>query len=150
MAKFSWLRLIRRQYTAAQPVLRADLTGQTVVVTGSNVGLGLETAKHFARMGPKRLVLACRNKAKGEAALARESHARGRFASSDSLGVSELKKETGFEAAELMILDMSTFASVQTFVDAFEAAHERLDILVLNAAVAMLSYEASADGWEST
>jgi retinol dehydrogenase-12 len=39
------------------------------MVTGSNVGLGLEAAKHFARMNPKRLVMAVRNHAKGEKAL---------------------------------------------------------------------------------
>jgi hypothetical protein len=59
---------MRAQWTLL-PLHRVDLTGQTVMVTGSNVGLGLEAAKHFARMNPKRLVMAVRNRAKGEKAL---------------------------------------------------------------------------------
>lgn len=53
------------------PVATADLTGQTVVVVGANTGLGFEAAKHFARMKPGKLVLACRNEEKGNAAVSR-------------------------------------------------------------------------------
>jgi FlaA1/EpsC-like NDP-sugar epimerase len=48
------------------PVVAADLAGKTVVVTGANIGLGLEAAKHLARMNPKKLVIAVRSKEKGE------------------------------------------------------------------------------------
>lgn len=47
-----------------KPVLQADLSGRTVVLTGANVGLGFEAAKHFARMGPKRLILTARSEEK--------------------------------------------------------------------------------------
>jgi retinol dehydrogenase 12 len=70
MAKFSFLQFVRSQWTKLPPLPSVDLAGQTVVVTGSNVGLGYEAAKHFAKMGPKHLVLAVRSKAKGEAAIA--------------------------------------------------------------------------------
>ena len=60
--------LIIAQYTPIDPVLTADLSGKSVIVTGANTGLGLEAAKHFARMGPERLILACRSEAKGKAA----------------------------------------------------------------------------------
>ena len=46
-------------------MLTADLKGKSVMVTGANTGLGFETAKHFARMKPARLILACRNEQKG-------------------------------------------------------------------------------------
>jgi len=36
---------------------------------GSNVGLGLEAARHLAKMNPKKLILACRNQEKGERAV---------------------------------------------------------------------------------
>jgi FlaA1/EpsC-like NDP-sugar epimerase len=48
------------------PVVTADLTGKTVVVTGANIGLGFEAAKHLARMNPKKLIIAVRSKEKGE------------------------------------------------------------------------------------
>ena len=54
--------------------MRTDFSGKTVIVTGSNTGLGLECARHIARMmgdGPDagRLILACRNITKAGVAL---------------------------------------------------------------------------------
>ena len=48
------------------PVVTADLTGKTVVVTGANMGLGFEAAKHLARMNPKKLIIGVRSQEKGE------------------------------------------------------------------------------------
>ena len=46
-----------------------DQAGRLAVVTGANSGLGLIMARELARAGA-RLVLACRNTAKGTSALA--------------------------------------------------------------------------------
>lgn len=62
---FEW---IEDQFTRVPPATTANLSGKTVVVVGANTGIGFESAKHFARMSPGRLVLACRNKEKGTAA----------------------------------------------------------------------------------
>ncbi|PBK88403.1 hypothetical protein ARMGADRAFT_1120431 [Armillaria gallica] len=43
----------------------------TVVVVWANVGAGFETLKHFARMNPGLLVVACRNEGKGKEAVIR-------------------------------------------------------------------------------
>lgn len=43
-------------------------TQMSVLVTGANGGLGLETCKHLVRDGARRLVMACRTEAKAEAA----------------------------------------------------------------------------------
>ena len=50
----------------------ADLKGKVVLVTGANTGLGYEAAKHFARMGPAKVIIACRSQSKGQEAIDRE------------------------------------------------------------------------------
>ncbi|TEB33798.1 NAD(P)-binding protein [Coprinellus micaceus] len=50
-------------------VVHGDLAGQTVIVTGANTGIGFEATKHMASMKPGRLILACRNEAKGRLAV---------------------------------------------------------------------------------
>ncbi|RXW19382.1 hypothetical protein EST38_g6481 [Candolleomyces aberdarensis] len=129
--KKSMLSFFRDQlFDKVPPVATADLSGQTVVVIGANTGLGFEAAKHFARMNPAKLVLACRNEEKGNAA------------------VSKIQQDTGFKSVELQLLDLAKFSSVTQFVDNFLRTSERLDILVANAAVAPGAYKATADGWE--
>lgn len=45
-----------------------SFAGQTVIVTGSNIGLGKEAARHIARLGVSKLILAVRNIDAGEEA----------------------------------------------------------------------------------
>lgn len=71
MPQPSVFKLFREQLNPP-PLIRADLTGKTTIVIGANIGIGLEASKHLARMNPGRLILACRNKEKGESALAGE------------------------------------------------------------------------------
>ncbi|KAJ2978886.1 hypothetical protein NQ176_g3569 [Zarea fungicola] len=47
------------------PSADSDLSVQTFIVTGSNKGLGLESARHLSRLGAGKLILAVRNEAKG-------------------------------------------------------------------------------------
>lgn len=70
--KPSFIQHVKDQWSTLPPVAHADLTGKVVVVIGANVGLGFEASKHFARMNPGKLILACRSKEKGDAALARK------------------------------------------------------------------------------
>ncbi|PPQ72440.1 hypothetical protein CVT26_003769 [Gymnopilus dilepis] len=124
----------KAQYTTVPPVPKVDLTGKTVVVVGANAGLGFEAAKHFARMNPGKLILACRSKEKGEAAL------------------NAIKQETGCETAELWLIDLASFASVKSFAEKFEKEGGRLDILVENAAnaPAIEKLQFTDDGWEAS
>jgi FlaA1/EpsC-like NDP-sugar epimerase len=69
MGRLTFFGFLRDQRWKPDPVEHVDLTGKTVVVIGANVGLGFETAKHFASMNPKRLVLGCRSQEKGQAAI---------------------------------------------------------------------------------
>ncbi|GBE81921.1 Short chain dehydrogenase sol3 [Sparassis crispa] len=130
--KLSFFGVMRAQLKPKAPVVTTDLSGKTVIVIGANVGVGFEAAKHFAEMNPARLILACRNEAKGNAA------------------ITKIEEATGYKKSELWLLDLSRFSSVLEFVDKFEKDGGRLDILLANAGITGSKYETTSDGWEST
>lgn len=132
MAKLSFLGILDAFTRKAPPVSKIDLKGKTVLVIGANTGIGFEAVQHFATMGPKRLILACRSQEKGEAAIQR------------------LEKATGYNQAELWLIDLAEFASVKAFADRALKELERLDIIVLNAALGTHNYSTTKDGWESS
>jgi retinol dehydrogenase-12 len=68
--KLSFGGFILAQLRKVPPVVEKNLDGKTIIVTGANNGLGFEACKHFARMGAGKLIMACRDKGRGEAALA--------------------------------------------------------------------------------
>ena len=145
--KYTIPAFLRDQFTRLPPPLQADLAGKTVLVTGANTGIGLEVAKHFARMQPKRLVVACRNMTKGLDAIARESNFRQYGTSRQMVTFIEIEKETKFKA-EVLPVDQSDFSSVVGFVRAF--GDGPLDIAVLNAGIATRVTDRTKDGWETT
>ena len=63
------LRLTAEQYKSL-PILINESTcsGKTYIITGSNSGLGLETARHLVACSASRVVLAVRNLTAGETA----------------------------------------------------------------------------------
>ncbi|XP_076024008.1 dehydrogenase/reductase SDR family member 13-like [Genypterus blacodes] len=97
---------------------KAKLRGKTVIVTGSNTGIGKSTAVDLARRGA-RVILACRSKERGEAAL------------------EEVKRESGSEEVLFMQLDLASLKSVRSFAESFLKTEPRLDILINNAGVVM-------------
>ena len=106
-----------------------NLSGKTIVVTGANSGLGLETTKQLAAAGAH-VVMACRTEAKARAAM------------------EVVCGQTPKASVEFLALDLASLDSVQTFVAQFEAAHERLDVLCNNAGVMALPRCETADGFE--
>ena len=74
MGKYPPTSFLWDQLSYHSRVTRRDLTGQVVVVVGANVGLGYEAAKHFATMGAARVIMACRSKERGAAAVKRMWH----------------------------------------------------------------------------
>ncbi|KAI0020481.1 putative short-chain dehydrogenase [Xylariomycetidae sp. FL0641] len=62
---FLWSQLFARL-----PYPTGDYSGKTIIITGSNTGLGKEAARHYARLGASRLILAARDEAKGHEAKA--------------------------------------------------------------------------------
>ncbi|MEU6298038.1 oxidoreductase [Streptomyces erythrochromogenes] len=105
-----------------------DQSGRLVVVTGANSGIGYVTARELARRGAH-VVLACR------------SHERGREA------IERLRTEVPHARAELRLLDLADLASVRRFAEGWP--HDRLDLLVNNAGIAMVPFSRTADGFES-
>ncbi|THU76951.1 short-chain dehydrogenase, partial [Dendrothele bispora CBS 962.96] len=109
------------------------LSGKTVIVTGANVGIGFETAKHFARMNPEKLIIACRNQEKGDEAK------------------KVIQEETNFSRIEAWTMELSDFSTVKAFADRAEKELHRIDYLVENAGVANPGgYKVTKDGWEDT
>ncbi len=153
MPKRSFFTFLQDQRRTIPPVVKADLSGKTVIVVGANTGLGFQATKHFTTMNPERIIMACRNEERGQAALEsmyvvlRQKYAKLNLA----LLPLGLKAETGYHRAELWLVDLSRFSSVTAFANKFEADGGRLDILVLNAGVMPTKeYRTTADGWESS
>jgi len=112
-------------------VQNTDMTGKTCVVTGANSGIGKETALALAKMGA-RVVFVCRSKEKGEAAVA------------------DIRREIPSAQLDLMIAEMSSFASVRALAAQIREKYPRLDVLINNAGAAVPIRALSADGIEMT
>jgi retinol dehydrogenase 12 len=107
------------------------MTNKTCVVTGANSGIGKETALGLARMGA-RVVLVCRNQEKGQQAF------------------EDIRNGSGSAQIDLLIADMSSFASVRALAEQICQRYPRLDVLINNAGTAIVRRAASADGIELT
>ncbi|KAL8864476.1 MAG: hypothetical protein Q9198_009839, partial [Flavoplaca austrocitrina] len=114
------------QLVTSLPSPNGSYAGKTVVVTGSNVGLGKEAARHFSRLGAERIILAVRNVEKGKAA------------ADDIIRTTRRDNEKGF--IQVWKLDMSSYASVQQFVKRAESDLPRIDIFIANAGVAPVKF----------
>lgn len=106
-----------------------DLSGKTIVITGANSGLGLESARILAGKGA-RVVMACRNTQKGEEAAA------------------PLRAGLKGGALEVMALDLSSLASVAAFAKELAGRCPRVDVLMNNAGVMAIPFRKTADGFE--
>ncbi|KAJ8520259.1 hypothetical protein ONZ45_g2899 [Pleurotus djamor] len=130
MGNKSLFTFLREQFEAVPAIEPVDLSGKVVLVIGANSGIGYETAKHFAKMGAKKVVLGCRDEGRGNQALQR------------------MTQETNMNNFELLLVDLASFASVRAFTDRFNEAYDRLDILVANAGIMTDAYAVTTDGWE--
>jgi len=101
------------------------------LVTGANTGIGFEIARGLARTGA-RVVLACRNHAKGEAAR--------------SIIASEFKNTN----AELLVVDLASQRSIRAATREFSEKYDSLDVLVNNAATSSPTRQVSPEGIELT
>ncbi|KAG4440825.1 hypothetical protein IFR05_003697 [Cadophora sp. M221] len=102
------------------PVPTTSYAGKTIIVTGSNVGLGLEAARWFTKLNASKIILAVRSTEKGEAA-------------KRSI---EASTKCPPETIEVWSLNMCSYASVQAFASRASKYLDRIDVLLLNAGVA--------------
>jgi NAD(P)-dependent dehydrogenase (short-subunit alcohol dehydrogenase family) len=104
---------------------------RTCLVTGANSGIGKETARGLARLG-HRVVLACRDPERGEAARR------------------DIAETTGNSAVELMIVDLARPGSIRDFARTFLDSHRELHVLVNNAGIWATRRRENPDGLEQT
>ena len=95
---------------------------QTIIVTGSNTGLGKEAARTFTRLNAEKVIIAVRSISKGDAAKR------------------DIEQSTGRRGVlEVWPLDLASYESTIQFAERAQKL-PRLDILLENAGVAK-------DGW---
>ncbi|KAL9020034.1 MAG: hypothetical protein Q9185_002723 [Variospora sp. 1 TL-2023] len=129
LINFAYLIWTQLAYTLPYP--QTPATGQTVIVTGSNVGLGLEAARHYLRLGAANLILAVRSIEKGEAA---------------KKAIEESENRSG--VVQVWQLDLQSYESVKQFAQRVNRL-PRLDIMLENAGIATQTYR-QAEEDEST
>jgi NAD(P)-dependent dehydrogenase (short-subunit alcohol dehydrogenase family) len=108
-------------------------SGPLYLVTGANAGIGYEIVRGLGKApGQPRVILAVRDAAKGEAARA------------------ALAKETGNANLSVLVIDLSSHASIRHAAAEFLKTHDALDVLVNNAGMSAPTRQESVDGIELT
>jgi NAD(P)-dependent dehydrogenase (short-subunit alcohol dehydrogenase family) len=100
-----------------------------VLVTGANSGMGKATCIELAKTGAQ-VVMLCRNEQRGEKALA------------------DVRKSSGNKKVELMLCDLGSLKSINSFCDEFLERYDRLEVLINNAGVILPGRHETADGFE--
>lgn len=107
------------------------MRGKVVVITGATSGIGQVAAENLAGMGA-RLVLVARDKARGEATLAK------------------LRQAGPGPAHTVHYADLSRIAEMKRVATEIAAAEPRIDVLINNAGALFGSRQVTADGLEMT
>ena len=110
------------------PSPHADLQQQTVIVTGSNTGMGLEASRHLVRLGVDKLIMGVRNLEKGEKA-------------KTEILASTKRDES---CIEVWPVDMDSYDSVKKFASRV-ATLPRLDAVLANAGMLTYAFSITED-----
>ena len=111
---FLYNQLIRKL-----PYPQSSYTDRTIIVTGANVGLGFEAARHYVRLNAAKVILAVRSLEKGDAA---------------KTAIEESENRKG--VVEVWHLDLQSYDSVKKFAARVTDELPRLDVLLENAGIA--------------
>ena len=107
----------------------SSIKGKICVITGSNSGIGKETAKALAEMGAT-VVMVVRDRERGEKAR------------------KEIVEQTGNDSVDLMICDLSSMSSIRHFAGEFRKKYDRLDVLINNAGASFSKREVTPECFE--
>jgi NAD(P)-dependent dehydrogenase (short-subunit alcohol dehydrogenase family) len=110
---------IYRQFIHYPPKPTANFKGQTVIVTGSSSGLGLEACRSMILLGAAQVIIACRSVEKGKRAATR------------------IQSTTSCSPSALQVweLDLSSYTSVKKFSERAKKELPRLDAVIANAGI---------------
>jgi NAD(P)-dependent dehydrogenase (short-subunit alcohol dehydrogenase family) len=100
-----------------------------VLITGGNAGIGRATARRLSEMGAE-VVLACRSRARGEAA------------------AQDIMRKTGNNKVSVIHCDLASFDSIRRAAGVFAAKYDRLDVLINNAGVFTTDLKRTREGFE--
>lgn len=102
---------------------------KTVLITGANAGLGYEIALYFASKGAN--VIGCGR------SLVRLNQAK-----------AKIKTLFPHSRIEMLVCDLSSFASIETFAHAILSEYPKIDVLFNNAGVMAIPYATTQEGFE--
>jgi NAD(P)-dependent dehydrogenase (short-subunit alcohol dehydrogenase family) len=108
-----------------------SMAGKVCMVTGANAGIGKVTALELAKRGATVIMVS-------------RSHTRGEEARQ------EIVAQSGNNAVELLVADLSSQASIRQLADQFKQNYIRLDVLINNAGAIFYQREETEDGLERT
>ncbi len=106
-----------------------NLTGKTAIVTGSNTGIGYETALDLYKKGAK-VYIACRSEEKALNAIER------------------MKADGGIGELVFEKLDLASLRSVKAFAENIIKTESSLDLLINNAGIMIPPQGKTEDGFE--
>ncbi|MFX1559275.1 MAG: SDR family oxidoreductase [Promethearchaeota archaeon] len=104
---------------------------KVVIVTGSNSGIGKETALALAEKGAT-VVTVVRNQELGKQAC------------------ETIVTETGNESVDMMLCDLSSMSTIRKFAEEFKSKYDRLDVLINNAGAVFSKRQVTSEGFECT
>lgn len=104
--------------------------GRVAIITGSNSGIGYETALALAKKDAK-VVMACRNVPEAEKAK------------------SKIIETYPDAQIKVMKVDVSSLSDVKNFASQFQNEFDRLDLLINNAGIMMSPYRVTEDSFEN-
>jgi len=93
-----------------------DLTGQVIVITGANSGIGFEASRFLAYRGAT-IVMACRNLEKAK------------------ISAEKIIEENSGAIIHLLPYDQSSFASIDNFIELLKQKFTRINVLICNAGI---------------
>lgn len=126
------LKILQSQATKAHlPSESTSFEGQTVLLTGGNIGLGYGCAEWLVDLNVSRLILAVRTPSKGEAAAAK------------------LRQRNSRAKIDVWKVDMGSYKSVQSLAEQCQSL-DRLDVAILNAGGMSDSFRRGPEGHESS